>query len=228
MRIDRRSVFPSVLLAAAAVLGPSDALSKPKNPRRDGSDVKPPRITHVRQTHAPLGAPIAIRARIDDESEIFAPSVYVRPRGKEEFDTIPMRRVEDGYEALIPAEQVVSDLEYFIEAFDEEGNGPAREGSPERPIRIAVLARGGLPHSAEDPARAPEDGAEGALAVVTANGASSGRAREDGGLLTRWWFWTIVGLAAAGGIAAGAVSLGGSPRAFVDIEVRGPDPAGGI
>jgi hypothetical protein len=37
--------------------------------------------------------------------------------------------------------------------------------------------------------------------------AAPGAARNDGGVLTRWWFWTAVGVAVAGGVAASVMLL---------------------
>ena len=197
----------------------------------EAADQAPPVITHVRVTQAPEGQALTIRARIEDASEIFAPSVYVRPKGARDYDNIAMRKVLDAYEALVPSEQVDTDLEYFIEAFDEHGNGPAREGDPDAPIVVEVY----------DPAKGPPGG----VVVATPpppppkvvpppppliGGAPPDEPEEEGGIASAWWFWTIIGVAVAGGATAGVIlaTRGGSPVDFVDIEVVGPDPTAGL
>jgi hypothetical protein len=182
------------------------------------ADTKPPQITHARVTKAALGKSITIRARIEDESAVFAPSVLVRPRGKKEFDSIDMKRVGEGYEATIPAEQVTADLEYVIEAFDEHGNGPAREGSPESPLLISVF----------DPTKvkiAPEPEGEPKPEVVPKqDDLGAKRGQDEDGVEKKWWFWAIIGAAAAGGATAIFLLTAPGNVDAVDVLVRGPDP----
>ena len=93
-----------------------------------------PTILHDPVTTAPTGQPIRVRADITDPDGVFAPAVYVRAQGSDRYVSIPMK-LEDGvYAAVVPAELVVQDLEYFVEAFDELGNGPSRRGTPEAPL----------------------------------------------------------------------------------------------
>lgn len=204
---------------ALLLLASSPAFARPK---AKAKDTAAPVITHVRVTEAPPGKPILIRARIDDASEIFAPSVYVRAQGGAEFITISMQRVQDAYEATIPSEQVSGPLEYFIEAFDEEGNGPAREGSPDAPylIKMGSASLAPPPPIVVPP---PPPGGQ-----VVAPPPPPGE-EEDGGIATKWWFWTIVGVAVTGGIVGVVLATRpGDPQEFVDIEVRGPDPTMGL
>lgn len=222
------------LMALLLVLAPgADAWARPKKKERpkveekvepkEAPPAKPadsaaPVITHIRVQRAQSGQPIVIRARIEDESEIFAPSVSVRPEGRKDYDSIPMKRGDDGWEAVIPAEQVTGNVEYFIEAFDEQGNGPTREGTPERPILVTV-GSGAVPPDPKDrkelieqpPPPPPPGGA------------------DEGGIASKWWFWTILGVAVTGGVVGGVIALQGSGRVdAVDIEVRGPNPAGNL
>jgi len=191
-------VSASSLLLAVALLSAPEA--------------DPPVITHARISSAPLGAAIVVRAKIDDASEIFAPSVLVRPKGAKEYDTLEMRRKGDVFEATIAAEQVVANLEYFIEAFDEHGNGPSRDGSPEEPIGISLF----------DPTKAPPP-----PVAVVATETPAPKKDDEGGVHTTWWFWTLVGVALAGGATA-AYFIAKPPGVvdFVDISVRGPSPTG--
>ncbi len=173
------------------------------------ADETPPLITHVRIADAERGAALTIRAKIDDDSAVFAPSVYVRPEGRTEFDAIDMKLVGDAYEAIVPAEQLLGNVEYFIEAFDEHGNGPAREGSPEAPI--AVLVRVAEPPP--PPVLVPVDEGE----------------SDDPGLIGEWWLWTIIGVVVVGGAVGAYFAL--KPPSEVDMVeavIMGPDPTGGL
>lgn len=172
-------------------------------------DTEPPLITHVRITGAVRGAALTVRAKIDDDSEVFAPSVYVRPKGATEFDSIALRPVGDSFEAIIAAEQVLGDLEYFIEAFDEHGNGPSREGTPSEPVLVRV-------HGSEDAPPPP---------VTSAT--TEPAAERDLGIAGAWWFWTIVGVAVAGGAVGVYFALRPPGEVeVVDVTVAGPDPTG--
>lgn len=239
--MNRRAI--ASLLAFALVLAPSLADAKKKAKPRE-PDTKPPVITHVRVTKAPRGKSLMVRARFEDDSEIFAPSLYVREKGATDFETLPMRRVDNGYEAAIPAEKMGKDLEYFIEAFDEEGNGPAREGSPEAPLSIAVFDPGAVtiekkndtppveekndppPEKKDPPLLRPRE--EPQNNVVHTDPRIN--QHEDDNIATTWWFWTIIGVAVTGAIAGTVVALqkGGGPVEAVDIRVIGPDPSAGL
>lgn len=178
------------------------------------ADTMPPIITHVRIENAPVGKPIVVRARIEDESEVFAPSIYVRPVGAANYDNIPMEKVEDAYQATIPAEQVTRALEYFIEAFDEQGNGPVREGTPEDPIRILVFDPDEGPPPPPPGAEPPPPG------VPPPPPPPSG-----GGIATKWWFWTLIGVVVVGGTVGAVLGTQGGGTDSVDVMVVGADPA---
>jgi hypothetical protein len=214
------AIFALALLAAAA---PSKTKKPPAAPETDD---KPPIITHVHVTRSPIGEPITVRARLEDESEIFAPSVYARSEGQGEFEAFGMKHIGDGWEAVIPGALAKTNVEYFIEAFDDQGNGPSREGSPENPIRIMVF----------DPAKEPpkEPAKEVNLAVVPKDESKPAiietqKQDEDGGIATKWWFWTIIGVAVTAGIATTVVLLQSKQSTDrVDVMVTGPDPARGL
>lgn len=231
----------SSLSNPAAVCGAPKSAKK-KKPKE--ADTKAPVITHVRVTKAPRGKALTIRARFEDDNEIFAPSIYVRERGAEEFDTLPMKRAENGYEVLISAERMSKDLEYFIEAFDEEGNGPAREGSPENPLTITVFDPGAVTKPIEETKPPPveekpelkepprlEPKTEPPPQDLTGQQAVTPREDDDDeSVASTWWFWTIIGVVVTGGVAGTVVLLqrDGGPVDEVDIRVVGPDPTGGL
>lgn len=179
------------------------------SPAAFGADTTPPRIEHTRLEKTPVGQAAKVRATITDESEIFAPTLYVRAVGHEDFVSIEMTKKKGGvYEAKIPAEQMSADVEYFIEAFDEHGNGPAREGSPEAPIALAVFDPSLVPPTLGDP-----------LMVQTED-------EDDEPLVGQWWFWALIGVAVAGGVTTAILLASGGGGSDVSVVVRGPDPSG--
>ncbi len=188
-------------------------------PALAAGDTQPPKITHTPVTRAPQRQSITIRAKIEDKSAIFAPSLLVRAKGAKEFETIELKKVGEFYEATVPADQVSGELEYVIEAFDEIGNGPSRAGSPEQPLRITTFdpaTEAPLPSIVPTPP--PPD-------VV---GTPPPEQESDGNVAKKWWFWVLIGAAAAGGATAVILATSGSTPQEIDVDVRGPNPAAGI
>lgn len=102
-----------------------------------------PSITHSPVARAARGQPIEIAARLVGDNGISAPAVLFRRVGEKEYRSLPMGDLGDGtYTATLPAAVVSSDLEYYLEAFDKEGNGPSRSGGPTAPYRVTVSDAG--------------------------------------------------------------------------------------
>lgn len=120
------------LLAALAAFVPSAALA---------ADTAAPRIAHVPVTEAMAGAPLKVAADIVDESEIFEPKLHYRPQGTGRFYSMSLV-LEAGstFSTTIPDAATKADLEYFIEAYDAHGNGPARFASESAPQVVRVRA----------------------------------------------------------------------------------------
>lgn len=230
-----------------------------------------PVIADAPVVDAMLGKSVTIRATIEDEDGVFAPSVYVRTVGSTQYLNIPMHPAASSsspsssqaaksgvFEATIPGEVVLGDLEYFIEAFDVEGNGPSQRGTPQVPLHIVVndeASSSGTPESdspeSEDgqapvdglasdvdelPRVRPREAAPGDLANPVVGGALTGRdpgrasEDEDDGVAGRWWFWTLVAVAVTGGTVAAVVLASGheDPLDRVVLRVGGPDPTAGL
>ena len=220
-RLDKRFVGMRVALVASvglsAALASSSALAAPPAPSADSSL---PSIEHEPVRSAVGGEPVKIEAQIEDPDGVFAPAVYVRPKGAPRFVNLRMTRTSTGFEALIPAKSVVEDLEYFVEAFDQLGNGPAQQGSPQRPLLIRVRP----PRVGATVLPRLSNRAEREVPVIATTAAD-----DDDSVFGKWWFWTIVGLAAAGAVAGTAIALtGGDDASMVTIDVRGPDPTRGL
>ena len=103
------------------------------------ADSTPPQIQHTPIARA---APPSIKltARILDESKVF-PQLFFRSDGAAYEAPIDLKRVrgsKDLYEALLPVKPGA--LEYYIECFDEFGNGPAHDGTAAAPHKVEVEA----------------------------------------------------------------------------------------
>jgi hypothetical protein len=108
-------------------------------------DNDPPVLTHTPVTTAKKGKPLTVTAHATDPSGVFGPVLYLRKRGMPATEYIPMRMVPSktgapgAYAVEIPPALVSVDaLEYYIEAWDNAGNGPTRAGSPESPLAVKV------------------------------------------------------------------------------------------
>jgi hypothetical protein len=114
------------------------------------TDVTAPVIAHTPVTAPPQGD-IHIQAKVTDESKVF-PQVFWRvPRGTyaSPIDMKPVRGEKHMWSATIPRKDT-SDIEYYLEAYDEYGNGPARAGDVDAPIKV-----GGAPAVAAAPPPPP-------------------------------------------------------------------------
>lgn len=116
------------------------------------ADEQPPLIKHVPVAKANKGDAVNISAEMEDESEIFAPTLYFRYPGARGYSSVAMTRKGAAFVASV---QATADVEYWIEAYDEFGNGPTREGSPDRPHRIGVAERAAVARVAPVPAPVP-------------------------------------------------------------------------
>ena len=91
------------------------------------------------------GQSFDVLARFEDESQLFDPKVIYRTRSDSHWKHAAFTKsagTED-FRANIKARELRGPLEYFIEVFDEYGNGPARMGSPDAPILVSTGIRSG-------------------------------------------------------------------------------------
>jgi hypothetical protein len=178
----------SSFLAAAAVLLLSFAV------RAD--DTAAPVIAHVPVKSTAAGAKfVQVFAKVTDQSKFYpqtfyryAPGEYAKP-----IDMKPVKGQKDQFGANIPV--TGSYVEYYIEAYDEFGNGPGRAGSPEQPFRVETAA---------EVAEAAPAKAEPAPVRLAPRPTPVVQSAPSGG---RTWTWIVggVGLGAlAGGLLAGA------------------------
>lgn len=145
------------LALLAAVVVTATGAKKP-------ADRLPPVITHTPPGTCPApvagaAVPCVIEAVIIDESGVFDPTLLVRLHGTKAYDRVPMRAVagkKDAFSAVVPPNLAVAGVvEYFVEAFDVQGNGPARVGDEAAPL---LLAPAKVVTPPVDPPPPPADG----------------------------------------------------------------------
>lgn len=128
------SLFLAALFLAAPAKGPAKAA--PANV----ADTDPPTIIHTPLADVAPNQELQIDAEIRDQTGVFEPVLSWRHQGEADWRTIKFAPTggKDKFRASLSPSDVSEDLEYFIEAYDTEGNGPTRVGSPGQPMRVAV------------------------------------------------------------------------------------------
>ncbi len=120
----------ALTLCAMIVASPSQA-----------RDRKAPEIKHKAVHQAFRGQPLKIKAKITDRSGLFEPTLYYRTGHSGTFKRLPLELQGKLYQASIPASDLSGkSVEYFIESYDQQGNGPARFASPNKPIKVIIKA----------------------------------------------------------------------------------------
>ncbi len=110
----------------------------------------------------------------------------------------------DSYSATLPGNTVDANLEYYVEAYDNDGNGPGRAGTPETPFLIAVTpapeatvaAPSPAPGEAPPPAAAPRPAPAAAVSGTSPPPASN------------HWMAITGGIGAGVGVVLAAVGVG--------------------
>jgi hypothetical protein len=182
--------------------------------RRKPVDKSPPVISHTAPSCAD-GGDCVVEARIVDPSGVFDPTLLYRAAGASAYERVAMV-ADDGDPALfrapIPAAVLTaSDVEYLVEAFDVQGNGPARAGAEDAPLR--------LPRVTPPPAPTPTP-----PNPATTPGASAPSEDDDGA-----WIGWAVGAGAAVVVVGVAVGIGvyalrPAAPGVVRLSVSGPTP----
>lgn len=179
-------------------------------------DVEGPLIDHAPVKVTVSGKPVTIEATITDDNGVFEPAVLYRVGGEGAFLSLPMEPTGDTgvYAATIPGDIVVARLEYFIEAFDELGNGPTREGDPDLPMTVQVVAPSVAPApEAPDAVKDPD------APNAPPSSSDEGGEAEEGSSLGLWL--GVGGVAAGGVIAAAAVAAAGGAAAYYFLFAQG-------
>ena len=192
------------LLTVAAVF----ALSTATAARAD--DTAAPVVEHTPVKFTERGEKwVKVFATITDESKFF-PQVFYRYGAGEyqkPLDMKPVKGQKNMWGANIPIKGDV--VEYYIEAYDELGNGPGRSADPDKPWRVDTSGQGGMvaeaapppPVKAAPPPPPPPRHIEAAPTPPPPRPRPV--AQASGG---RTWTWIVGGIgigALAGGLIAG-------------------------
>ncbi len=101
-----------------------------------------PLITHTKVSDTQEGSTVTITAVIIDNDDVASASVFYKAADMTSFTPIPMRRLGNIYDVVIPAEDVKSPgFSYYIEATDKSGNVAYNpEGRADAPYKVAVAS----------------------------------------------------------------------------------------
>ncbi len=98
-----------------------------------------PTIQHAPVSQAQPGQPLTLTATIHSGNGVFQPTVYFRHAGEQNWTKVPLiPSGGDIFTATLPGATLSSNVEYYLETYDNDGNGPARAGSPDAPFQVAV------------------------------------------------------------------------------------------
>jgi len=192
-----------------------------------------PVITHTPVTSATPGGFVKVLAKITDESKFFPQVFYRYGAGdpwEKPLDMKPVKGEPHMFGANIQTRGAT--VEYYIEAYDELGNGPGRAGSPESPIRVGVgapepkpaaVAAAPAPAPAPAPAAAPPPMSQ--SNVRRAPLGATSRAPEAP---TRIWTWAVGGAGIGlltGGLLAGLAAKTAGDAYNARLKDQGNNPA---
>jgi hypothetical protein len=113
--------------------------------------------------------------------------LFHRAAGQQSYAETLVDRTGDGYAATVTAPEGGVAVEFYVEARAPSGHVLGRAGMPDGPLQVEALVE------------TPDDG------------------RPRGHWYTSWWFWTIVGVAVAGGTTAAVL-----------LTVPGPEERGSL
>ncbi len=111
-----------------------------KEPPAD-EDTTPPSLQHEPIARALRAQPLRVAAKIsDDRSGVAGQQLCYRNFFQREYQCAPLVNENEGelYTFDIPAAAVTDGLAYYLEAYDNAGNGPSRSGTPEGPHTVGI------------------------------------------------------------------------------------------
>jgi hypothetical protein len=137
-----RRALPALLAVAFAA---TPVLALPARPKpaapRPPPDTLAPELVHKPLTTATESTDARVEAVLSDPSGLLEPSLLWRYPGQKNWTSVPLTPAgaPDLYVAIVAADKVIRDFEYYLEAYDNQGNGPARAGAPEAPLIVRVV-----------------------------------------------------------------------------------------
>jgi tetratricopeptide (TPR) repeat protein len=130
------SAAPPALATASGATATAAATPQPQ----EEEDTDPPVLTHEAVKKAVRGQPVRLTARIvDARSGVATAQACWRNLFKKDFECQPMGKIgEEQYGIEVPAKAVTDGFAYYLEAYDNNDNGPARSGAPQLPNSVMV------------------------------------------------------------------------------------------
>lgn len=211
LRYGRSRMQSRTLSAVMSGLVATAVLSAPPSAAARVVDNDAPTITHTPASCPAAPQPCTVEADIVDKSGVFEPTLLLRLPGMSAYERVVMKAAPgtDHYVATIPPALSSSNaVEYLIEAFDVQGNGPAHAGTEAVPLvvtrAVAVVAPVEPVETTPPPAFVESD-----------NGPWLGIGIGAG---------VVAALAVAGGVALAVYFLRPAAVDEVNVVVSGPLP----
>lgn len=227
-------------LGALVVATPASAVA---------ADTLMPTIVHEACLEYAQGKPFVVRARFEDESQLYDPQLVYRLRPGSRWQQVLFSKEPDSedFAATIYPREPAGPIEYYIQVFDEHGNGPARIGGTDAPIEVlpapvpvpcqqipleravTVTESSARPQA---PSATDAHGPSGRQAAVMAPapppvpGTCDG---EDRPLYCEPWLWAAAGgvVLTGAGVAVYFLAFRGDDAAAstITLSISGPDPS---
>lgn len=180
-----------------------DAQAKAPPVAHKPKELPGPVIHHDPVTTARVGSLVKVSATFEGPNGVFAPTVYVMDLGQAVVRSLTLIRESDRYSASFTFEGVTN---YWIEAFDEQGNGPSHLGSEAQPMRIGIDAT--VEVVVVEPVKPPPP-----LAVTTPPVEPEPSLLEGEwlGFPRTWWLAGAAGVLVAGTVVGVAAANAGPP-----------------
>jgi hypothetical protein len=177
-----------------------------------------PTVNHQVISRVKPGSPVEFHALItsNSASAVFNPVLYFRTKGASHFSRISLEPVANTphlFSTIVAKELVIADFDYYLEAYDEDGNGPSQVGNDKAPLHVLVTNEAApvadangksvkvvFTNKADKPNLNPPDSKKSTMVLSTSSAASSSSSGRGLG----------IGMTAGGGaaIVAGAILLG--------------------
>ena len=207
-------------------------------------DREPPSIVHEPCTTFDNTTAMTLWAQFYDASAIFEPKVVYRTGRDTQWRHVAFTRSSDSinFSAALTLQAGTQSVAYFIETFDEHGNGPTRFGSPDTPVTMQATANAPKCNQVPQPANAPmattvasltlPAAAPDALTQPSPQPAKGACQQANAPFYCSGWFWTAVGTVALGSIGVGtyyaikpAAPTSTSPTVTLKIDSTSPSTA---
>ena len=133
-------LVPALASAPSAAAAAPPPLSEAPSAGQAPEDTVPPRLSHDPVRSTMRGRPLQLLADIsDDRSGVASAQACWRNAYGRDFECHALGNVGgDRYGIEVPARAVTDGFAYYLEAWDNAENGPARSGAPELPHAVVI------------------------------------------------------------------------------------------